>query len=112
MQRQGLSQTRRRLSCQPLHLYSTTIRPAQQGRSDKEKSNPAQKGLFGGYAEAFSEEFFQLLLAFRTFSPFSEDFQVRKQRAFYPIGHGKNEASTRFFLYLNYANINDFKIVF
>ena len=30
-----------------------------KGRSDKEKSNPAQKGLFRRYAEAFSEDFFQ-----------------------------------------------------
>ena len=53
------STKRRRLSCQPLHLYFITIQPAQQGRSGKEKSNPAQKGLFRRYAEAFSEDFFQ-----------------------------------------------------
>jgi len=41
------------------HLYFITIQPAQQGRSGKEKSNPAQKGLFRRYAEAFSEDFFQ-----------------------------------------------------
>ena len=51
--------TRGRLSCQPPHLHYSTIQPAQQGRSGKEKSNPAQKGLFRRYAEAFSEDFFQ-----------------------------------------------------
>ena len=70
--------TRGRLSCQPPHLHYSTIQPAQQGRSGKEKSNPAQKGLFRRYAEAFSEDFFQWLLAFWTFLPFPEDFQTQK----------------------------------
>ena len=89
-----------------------TVTARETEPNTTQEVDDVKRDFFGGYVEAFSEEFFQLLLVFRTFLPFSEAFQVRKQRAFYPIGHGKNEASTRFFLYLSYVNINNLKIVF
>ena len=88
---------RGRLSCQPPHLFLTQSDQPHKGAPTKRKAIRWKRDFFGGYAEAFSEEFLQILLAFWTFSPFSEDFQVRKQRAFYPNRYGKNEVSTRFF---------------
>ena len=74
-------------------LHDAEIRPQRQ--HDQAAGHGAdglfpvirrKRDFFGGYSEAFSEDFFQLLVAFWTFSPFSEDFQTqKKQRAFCPI---------------------------
>ena len=103
---------RRRLSCQPLHLYSTTIRPAQQGRSDKEKSNPAQKGLFRRICGGFFGGFFSVIVSFLDFFAFFGGFSDTKNNApFTRSDTGKMRFLLDFLSYLSYDNIKNSKLL-
>ena len=103
--------TRGRLSCQPPHLHYSTIQPAQQGRSGKEKSNPAQKGIFRRICGGFFGGFFSVIVSFLDFFAFSGGFLDTKNNApFIQSDTGKMRCPLDFLPYISYVNINNFKI--